>query len=297
MDFTGAAAIFVTLLVLFFGLCVGSFLNVVIYRLPREGLSVAQPRRSFCPACLNLITWQDNIPVISWLRLKGRCRHCRQPISLRYPLIEILAAFLSLFIFQAEGLTFRYFFYFYFSMCLTAIAFIDLELMIIPNVLIWPTEILGLLIAAVTPHPPLAGLHLWHFLADHGFSERFISVAGALAAYAVGYLALWLVAFLYKAIKGHRGLGEGDPPLLGLICIYLGLPSILPVLLMSSVLALLTVGCLVFTGRFERQNLGVKAIPFGPFLALAALIFLFAGQDFLSWYFSLFPQSNPILVY
>ncbi|MDR2441978.1 MAG: prepilin peptidase [Deltaproteobacteria bacterium] len=287
MVFTGAAAALVTLVVLIFGLCSGSFLNVVIYRLPREGLSVRKPSRSFCPTCLAPVSWFDNIPVLSWLFLGGRCRHCRTHIPIRYPLVEIIAALLSLLIFQAEGLTLRYLIMFYFAMCLTAIAFIDFDLMVIPNVLVWPTQILGLILAAVSPNPHLAGWTLWSILSQAGLPERLISLIGAVVAYACGFMSLWLIAFLYKALKGHKGLGDGDPPMLGMISIFLGLTSILPILLMSSVLALLTVVVLLATGRLEKPGLGIRPIPFGPFLAIAALIFLFVGQRFLAWYTSL----------
>jgi leader peptidase (prepilin peptidase)/N-methyltransferase len=108
-------------------------------------------------------------------------------------------------------------------------------------------------------------------------------------AFLVGFLSLYVLSMTYRLIKGHRGLGEGDPPLLGLIALFLGLPSILPVLVLSSVLGLLSVIILVLSGRFPKSGLGLKPIPFGPFLSLAALIWLFWGQRFLDWYL---PQSQ-----
>jgi leader peptidase (prepilin peptidase)/N-methyltransferase len=290
MELTGFVGIFANVCILMFGLVVGSFLNVVIHRLPREGLSLTSPRRSFCPACLNQIAWYDNIPILSWVALRGHCRFCHAPISARYPLVELLAGLLSLFIFQSEGLGLRYFFYFYFVMCLTAIAFIDLELMIIPDLLVKPTFLVGLISAVVTPYPPLAGKALWRYLAEIGWNDRLISLAGATLGFVIGFLALYAVAMSYKLLRGHRGLGEGDPPLMGLIALFLGLPSILPVLLLSSMIALVSVAILVLTGRFQSQGLAMKPIPFGPFLSLAALIWLFQGQAFLTWYFSL---MNP----
>jgi leader peptidase (prepilin peptidase)/N-methyltransferase len=290
MELTGSVDVIVNVAVLIFGLAVGSFLNVVIYRLPREGLSLSSPKRSFCPVCLNRIPWHDNIPIVSWLALRCRCRFCRTPISLRYPLVELLAGLLSLFLFQSEGLGFRYFFYFYFVMCLTAITFIDLELMVIPDLLVKPTFVLGLISAAATPYPPLAGTTLWRYFAELGFNDRLISLTGATLAFVVGFLSLYLVAVSYKLLRGHKGLGEGDPPLMGLIALFLGLPSILPILLLSSLIALFSVVVLVVSGRFQSQGLALKPIPFGPFLSLAALIWLFQGQNFLSWYMSL---MNP----
>jgi leader peptidase (prepilin peptidase)/N-methyltransferase len=284
MDLSGVPLLFATVTVTALGLVIGSFLNVVIYRLPREGLAVSKPARSFCPSCHNQIPWFDNIPVISWLLLRGHCRYCKSPISLRYPLVELLCGLLSFFIFNAEGVSFRYLFNFYFAMCLTAIAFIDLEFMVIPDILVRPTYLVGLISAVVTPHPSLPGYTLWDYLIKAEWNERLVSLAGAALAFLVGFLSLYLLSMTYKLLKGHRGLGEGDPPLLGLIALFLGLPSILPVLLLSSVLGLFSVILLVLSGRFPKSGLGLRPIPFGPFLALAALIWLFWGQQFLAWY-------------
>ncbi|MDR2367885.1 MAG: prepilin peptidase [Deltaproteobacteria bacterium] len=284
MELTGVSLIFASIVVTVLGLVVGSFLNVVIYRLPREGLAVTRPSRSFCPSCHNQIPWYDNIPVLSWIFLRGHCRGCRAPISIRYPLVELLSGLLSFFIFQAEGVSLRYVFYFYFAMCLTAIAFIDLEFMVIPDVLVRPTYLVGLISAVASPHISLPGVNLWGYLQKLGWNETLISLAGAALAFLAGFLSLFLLSMAYKLLKGHRGLGEGDPPLMGLIALFLGLPSILPVLLLSSVLGLLSVVMLVFSGRFPKSGLGLRPIPFGPFLSLAALIWLFWGQRFLLWY-------------
>ncbi|MDR0356671.1 MAG: prepilin peptidase [Deltaproteobacteria bacterium] len=287
MIFEGASAAVAYAVVFFFSLCVGSFLNVVIYRLPREGLAVSSPRRSFCPNCRHQLSWHENIPLFSWLLLRGRCRSCRSPISARYPLVELTAAVLAIFLLQAEGFSWRFVFYFYFVMCLTAIAFIDLEFMVIPDILVKPTVLLGLVSAAVTPYPRLTGLALWNWLEAFGWNHRLVSLAGAVVAYAVGFLSLHLASVAYKRLKGQRGLGEGDPPLMGLIALFLGLPSVIPILLLSSVLGLVSVAVLLFSGRLTSEGLGVKAIPFGPFLSLAALIWLFWGDAFLSWYLPL----------
>jgi leader peptidase (prepilin peptidase)/N-methyltransferase len=284
MELAGVALGIATAFVFAFGLAVGSFLNVVIYRLPRTGLALSSPARSFCPSCHNQIAWYDNIPVLSWVLLRGHCRGCRAPISIRYPLVELLAGLLSFFIFQAEGLSLRYIFYLYFAMCLTAIAFIDLEFMVIPDVLVIPTYAVGLVSAVAAPHPSLPGYHLYGYLSQTGWDLRLISVTGAALAFILGFLSLFVLSLAYKLLKGHRGLGEGDPLLMGLITLFLGLPSILPVLLLSSLLGLISVVVLVISGRFPKSGLGLRPIPFGPFLALAALIWLFWGQWFLSWY-------------
>jgi leader peptidase (prepilin peptidase)/N-methyltransferase len=267
------------------GSAVGSFLNVLIYRLPREGLSPARPVRSFCPCCRNQIAWHDNLPVISWLFLKGRCRHCQSPISFRYPLVELAAAFLALFLFQAEGPDLRFLFLLYFVSCLIAIAFIDLELMIIPDSLVIPTFVLGLIGAVAAPSPALAGAGVWRILSEAGWQDRWISLAGAAAGFVLGFAVLWAVGFSYRKWRGAEGLGDGDPPLLGLIGVYLGWPAVFPVLLAAALAALLSVGILVVSGRFPGKGpLSENPVPFGPFLALAALVWLFYGSRLSDWY-------------
>jgi leader peptidase (prepilin peptidase)/N-methyltransferase len=201
-------------------------------------------------------------------------------------MVELVAALLALILFQAEGLSFRFLFLYYFALALTAIAFIDLELMVIPDLLIWPTFILGLANAVVSPHPPLAGFRLWEGLISSGWNERLVSLSGAVAGCILGFMALWLVARFYKAWRGHEGLGSGDPPLLGLIGLYLGWQSIFPIMLMSTMIALLSVGILLGSGRLQG-SLAKKPIPFGPFLSLAALIWLFYSPKLIAWYWGL----------
>jgi leader peptidase (prepilin peptidase)/N-methyltransferase len=273
-----------------FGLALGSFLNVVIFRLPRVGLALDKPRRSFCPNCGDQLAWFDNIPVFSWLFLKGHCRFCRRPISWRYPLVELLAAFLSFSVFQAEGLSIRYFLFLYFLLALTAIAFIDLEFMVIPDLLVLPTIVLGLVMAIVSPNPSLLGDFIWVKLAELGWAEWLISLMGPVAGFALGFGSLYIVAFLYKMVRGRTGLGDGDPPLLGLIGVYLGWIAIFPVLFLSTVLALMSVGVLLALGKFPGANgqTGGQPIPYGPFLALAALVWYFFGPSLLAGYLSLF---------
>jgi leader peptidase (prepilin peptidase)/N-methyltransferase len=270
------------------GLALGSFLNVVIFRLPREGLAIDRPRRSFCPVCAAQIGWRDNIPVLSWLLLKGRCRSCLSPISWRYPLVELVAAFLSLFVFQAEGLSLRYFFSLYFLLCLTAIAFIDLEHMVIPDVLVLPTIVLGIILSVADPRMFLTGSGLWFVLADLEWGPRLISLVGAVGGFLLGFGILYLTGLGYKAWRGRTGLGEGDPPLLGLIGVFLGWLAIFPVLFLSTVLALLSVGVSLLSGRFPDRGGALTPIPFGPFLSLAALVWYFFGEAIMRRYLAFF---------
>jgi leader peptidase (prepilin peptidase)/N-methyltransferase len=283
--FGGATIVALQAAAFILGLTLGSFLNVVIFRLPREGLAVDRPRRSFCPVCAAKIVWTDNIPVFSWLWLKGRCRYCQAPISWRYPLVELVAAFLSLFVFQAEGLTVRYAFTLYFLLCLTAVAFIDLEHMVIPDILVIPTIFLGVALAVVDPNPLLTGFDAYFFMIELGWSPRLIGLVGAVSGFVLGFGLLFLVATGYKAWRGRTGLGDGDPPLLGLIGVFLGWLSIFPILFLSTILALLSVGGLLLLGRFPSgARPGLQPIPFGPFLSLAALIWYFFGQAIVRWY-------------
>jgi leader peptidase (prepilin peptidase)/N-methyltransferase len=288
MQFTGAVGITLSVFVFFFGLAVGSFLNVVIYRLPREGMSVSKPRRSFCPSCQSQLKWYDNLPLISYIFLKGRCRNCGFPISFRYPLVEIISALLAISLFSIENLSFRFFFYYYFLLALTAIAFIDLELMVIPDLLIFPTILLGLMISILSPNPLLTGEYIWDKLLALGWYRPLVSFVGAIFGALFGFFCLWIVAKGYKVWRGKKGLGEGDPLLLALIGTYLGWYSIFPVLFLSSLIALIAVFASVLGGKLPRDNkMGFMPIPFGPFLSLAAVIWLFYGPSITYWYFSL----------
>ncbi|MDR2612506.1 MAG: prepilin peptidase [Deltaproteobacteria bacterium] len=288
MHFTGAAGAALSTAVLLLGLAAGSFLNVVIYRLPREGLSVSRPRRSFCPSCRERIPWHDNLPVISWLLLKGRCRFCGARISFRYPLVEIVSGMLALSLLAVEGISPRFLCYYYFAMALTAVAFIDLELMVIPDLLVWPTYVLGFICAAVSPSPQLPGWYLWERLTAAGWSPWLVSLGGAAAGFVLGFLALYAASRLYRLWRGRDGLGDGDPPLLGLIGAFLGWTAVFPVLLLSTLIALLAVFLMIFSGKgIPQGKTAVTPIPFGPFLALAAVIWMFYGQAVKSWYFSL----------
>ena len=289
MSYSTLAEWAVYLLVLFFGLSVGSFLNVVIYRLPREGLSITKPNRSFCPACQAHINWYDNIPILSWLFLRARCRHCRRPISARYPLVELAAGLLALYLWHRFSPSIPGFlFHFYFVMCLLAIALIDLELMVIPDHLSYPTAVLGLISAAVEPSVFLSGTWLWNQI-EPAFGPRAASLAGAFLGLILGWGSLKLVSVGYKLARGVEGMGDGDPPLMGMIGAFLGWRAVPLVILWSTLIGLFSVALLMIAskGKPPEEGWGQKALPFGPFLVLAALLYLFFGPAFLNWYWSL----------
>ena len=244
-----------------FGAIVGSFLNVCIYRIP-NGMSVVSPR-SRCPECESPIPWYLNVPILSWLLLLGKCATCKTSISIRYPLIEALNGLLY-------ALVFYYFFvswatpvYFVFISMLVVITFIDLDYQVIPNVISFPGIIFGFLSSFIVP---------WLFWAD--------SLMGIIA----GGGLLFLIAAGYQALSGKEGMGMGDVKLLAMIGAFLGWQAILPVVFVASLAGSLIGVPLMLLKKAD----GKLAIPFGPFLSLAAVVYLFWWDVLFSWYLSLF---------
>jgi leader peptidase (prepilin peptidase) / N-methyltransferase len=236
-------------LIFIFGALVGSFLNVVILRLPEPGESVVFPP-SHCPRCHNSIKWYDNIPILSFILLRRRCRSCRQPISFQYPLVESAMALLSLALFHKFGLGAAFAIYFPFAAALLAIIFIDIKHQIIPDVISLPGIILGFLLAFVNP------LVSWQ---DAGL--------GLL----IGGGSLYAVAAGYYLLTRREGMGGGDIKLLAMIGAFLGWQS-LPFVIFSSSLT----GTVAGIGAMLKQKKGGQTvIPYGPFLALGGLLYLF----------------------
>lgn len=241
-----------------FGLIVGSFLNVCIYRLPLDKSIIHPP--SSCPECGERIRFYDNIPVISYVLLLGKCRHCRKSVSLVYPVVESITGLLSLALFVRYGLSPKYFLLFAFSASLVVISFIDLHYQIIPNVISLPGIVFGLVAS---------------FL---GFSM--VVWLDSLIGVIAGGGFFFLVSFFFQRIRGKEGLGGGDIKLLAMIGAWIGGGSLLFVVFISSVAGtLIGGGSLLFAG----QKIGGR-IPYGPFLVLGALIFLFFGTDIMSLY-------------
>jgi leader peptidase (prepilin peptidase)/N-methyltransferase len=243
-----------------FGLMVGSFLNVVIYRLPL-GKSVVKPR-SFCPGCGKTIAWYENIPVLSWLVLRGKCRGCGASISLRYPAIELLGGMLAVLAVHLYGDWVNAGFAYAFLMALLAITMIDWDHRVIPD------EISLSFIAA--------GL-VWSFF-NPGLS-LISSAAGALA----GGGSLWLVGFIYKKVRKTDGMGGGDVKLMAMIGAFLGIGLILPVIVIASLL-----GSIYGISLIRKGGDGQTAVAFGSFLAPAAAFCMVFGPAMLAWYFGRF---------
>jgi leader peptidase (prepilin peptidase)/N-methyltransferase len=244
-----------------FGLCLGSFLNVCIYRIPLNRSVISPP--SSCPSCGEKIRFYDNIPVISFILLAGRCRHCKTALTWRYPLVEVLTGFLSLYLFIRFGLHSQYFLWFLFSISLLTLSFIDLEHKILPDVLTLPGIVVGFAVSFLP----------WGL-------DWMDSLIGLLA----GGGSLYLVAWGYERITGREGMGGGDIKLLAMIGAWLGWQSLPLVVLMSSLCGAIIGGFVIIVGRK-----GARAqIPFGPFLSMGALAYLFFGPAITHWYFSLF---------
>jgi len=267
------------------GLMVGSFLNVVIARMPvmldneekawlaeREGKPLAATStfnlykpRSRCPSCGHGITALENIPVFSYVALGGKCSACKAPIGLRYPIVEVLTGFLSVLIalhfgMQPKTLTALVFLYF-----LIALSFIDFDTQFLPDRLTLPLVWIGLLVN----------------LSGHGF----VSLQSAVLGGVVGYLSLWLVYWTFKLATGKEGMGYGDFKLLAAIGAWLGWEMLPVVILLSSVAGALIGLTLIVATRRGREI----PIPFGPYLAIAGFVALLYGAQLVQAYLGLFP--------
>ncbi len=247
--------VFATLL----GLVVGSFLNVIIHRLPR-GESLSYPP-SHCPRCGVAICWYDNVPVLSYLLLRGRCRHCQGPISPRYPLVEAATGLLFLAAaFKMPQLLWALHAVVLASLCV-ALALIDLEHMILPDALTLPGVALGLLLAVVGGPTPL--LH---------------AAIGTVLGASLPLAIIWV----YRWLRGVEGMGLGDVKLLAMLGAFLGWQGMLLTLALAALAGALVGVGLIVAGKGSRQT----ELPFGTFLCAAAVVVLFGGEKvaaFWSW--------------
>jgi len=243
------------------GLVVGSFLNVCIYRIP-AGLSIVFPP-SACPKCHHPIRWFENIPLLSYLFLRGRCARCRTRISLRYPLIEALTGVLFVLVLYSFGLRLATPIYFLFVSSLVVIAFIDLDHQIIPDVISLPGIFIGFFCSFFVP---------WVGWRD--------SLLGIL----LGGGLLLSIAWLYQLLAKREGMGGGDIKLLAMIGAFLGWKSIFPIIFIASLAgSLVGIPLMLLRGADRRL-----ALPFGPFLVLATLGYLFWGPGLIHWYLDFF---------
>jgi leader peptidase (prepilin peptidase)/N-methyltransferase len=240
-----------------FGAIVGSFLNVCIIRIPREE-SIITPG-SHCPHCNNPIKFYDNVPLISYFLLGGRCRYCKRSISVQYPLVEGITAIVSFLLFLKYGFSLSYLFYFSFVAALIVITVIDLFHQIIPDVISLPGIGVGLLASLVIPH---------------------ITFFNSLIGILLGGGSLFVVATLYQWLFKREGMGGGDVKLLAMIGAFLGWKAVTLTILLSSLTGSIT-GIIIMTLKGKNFK---YAIPFGPFLSLAAVIALFCQNQIIFWY-------------
>src|ERR1700730_977912 len=238
----------------------GSFMNVCIYRLPR-GLSPVRPRSS-CPSCGHMLSWYENVPVVSFLVLRGRCRACRAPISPMYPIVEFITGAVFLAGYVWYGPTPLLIVRLVFAWAMIALFVIDLQHKILPNVITLPGIVVGVLANA---------------LAGPGWIASLIGAA-------VGAGSLFAIAEIYYRIRHEEGLGMGDVKMLGMIGAFLGWKLVLLALGISSFLGS-NVGVIVLIAKKESLK---YALPFGTFLAIGALIAAVGGDAILGWYLGFF---------
>ena len=256
------------------GSVVGSFLNVCIYRLPREESIVFPPSR--CTSCGSGIRFYHNIPILGYLILKGRCADCGQAISPQYPIVEFISGIALLGTFFKFGFSLDTLFYTILIYSLLVITLIDLKHMIIPNVITIPGAVIGLLYNALMTD--------WgrsrDLLGAFGFSlENFFGVLNevpfldSVFGLIIGGGLLFLIAFLYVIIRKTEGMGMGDVKLLAMIGAFLGWKGVVFVMLVSSLLGTVTGLSIILYKKGDLKY----ALPFGPFLSLAAVIYIFTG--------------------
>ncbi len=271
--FAAPASLVPTLVAALFGLLIGSFLNVVIHRIPKmmqresdnyvahesgkelphtDRYNLMVPR-SACPHCGHQITALENIPVISWLVLKGKCRKCKAPISPRYPAVELVTGAISALLVWTFGSGWAGLGALLFAYLLIAMTFIDYDTKLLPDDLTYPLLWAGLLI---------------------NIDGTFVPLRDAVIGAAAGYLVLWAVYWLFKLVTGKEGMGYGDFKLLAALGAWLGWAMLPTIILLSSVVgAIVGISLIVFAKR-GRDN----PIPFGPYLAAAGLIALLWGE-------------------
>jgi leader peptidase (prepilin peptidase)/N-methyltransferase len=258
-------ALYFTLLVFLVGLVIGSFLNVCIYRIPREE-SIVHPR-SHCPNCNQLIAWYDNIPVLSYFILRGRCRHCAIPISPRYALVEMLTAVLFLSVWNACGWDPRTPVYLVMVGGLILGTFVDLEHYIIPDRVSLGGMVAGLFFSALVP-------------ALHGKETMPPALLASVIGLIAGSGSLYLVAELGRRMLKKDAMGLGDVKLLGGIGAFLGWQGVVFTILISSLLGSVIGVTLIVSGKREWQS----RLPYGPFLAIGAVGWVLGGHQLWAWY-------------
>lgn len=249
-----------TILIFIYGAIIGSFLNVCIYRIPKKE-SIAYPA-SHCPNCNTNLKWFDNIPIISFASLMGKCRYCRGKISIQYPIVESINAFFYIIMYFKFGFSLDFIFYSLLSSVLIVVTFIDLKEMIIPDTLVIIILILSILYKALN-----------YFI--YGVSHEILSSLG-------GFLLAGGL-FLAIVVLSRGGMGGGDVTLIAALGFILGFKYILITIFLSFILGAIISIFLLITKLKTRKD----PIPFGPFIVLAFFITVLWGSDLINWYFNL----------
>ena len=252
-----------SIVVFIFGAAIGSFLNVCIYRIPRKKSLIRPP--SSCPACGRPIRFYDNIPLVSYLLLRGKCRDCGAGFSFRYFLVELITAVIFMMIYRRWGFSYEFFIQTFFVAVLIVISFIDYDFQIIPDILSIGGMVAGILIAFVRP----------------GFR-----VMDAVYGVLIGGGVLFVIAWGYQLITKREGMGGGDIKLLAMIGSFSGLKGVIFSLIGGSIIGTLVgIPLMLLKGKDKGTQ---YAIPFGPFLSLAAVVYLFMGPGVIRAFNELF---------
>jgi leader peptidase (prepilin peptidase)/N-methyltransferase len=243
------------------GLCVGSFLNVVIYRLPRRE-SLMWPG-SRCPKCGTALRWYHNVPVISWVILRGRCANCQAPISAQYPVVEVVTALVWLLIVWQTPIGWLLASRLVLGTALVALFMIDLEHQLLPNAITLPGIVVGFLFSLVAPPGPV----------------------DSLIGIVVGGGVLYGIAAAYYLLRKEEGMGMGDVKMLAMVGAFLGWRAVLLTLVLSSF-----AGAVIGVAMMVSQRGSLRyALPFGTFLALGTLIAMLFGERMIAWYLAFYP--------
>jgi leader peptidase (prepilin peptidase)/N-methyltransferase len=245
------------------GLLIGSFLNVCVFRLPRD-LSVMKPARSFCPFCEHTIAWYDNVPVLSYIFLYAKCRHCGARIPLRYPVVELATAIAFAISVAWFGVTPAALKYALFSAIIITLIASDFEERILPDEFTIGGAVLGLIVAWFVPLRGEFAL----FIVPYAWGPRWISLGEAVVGATVSAGPLWLAGWLYEKIRHREGLGFGDVKMIFMVGAFLGLPGALLTLIAASLVG--SVGGLLYI-YFSGKDASTYELPFGSFLGASAL--------------------------
>ena len=271
------------LIILIFGLLIGSFLTACIYRIPfsraEQGddipagmeVSLVSPARSFCPVCRKMIVWWQNIPVLSWLILGGKCANCKTPIPVRYPATELITALLAMCTYAVYGLSIEGVLIFVSISALIVISFIDYDYLIIPDTISKPGIVLGLIFAAANGY--------FGFVREP-FNSGLIDAFWGLLS---GAGLLYVIAKTYEWLRKEEGLGFGDVKLLALSGVFFGAKCCIYTIFVGSVIgAIFGVAGILFLKRGLRQEM-----PFGPYLNVATVLYLLTGDALPDWWFGM----------